>query len=89
MESNITELVKLAATDKSSELEVKLLSGKIHTREDADRILHAIELLTEGGPQRSIGLRSHTPMVFVLWLQHPTLSLRCVLPTVSEMLILW
>lgn len=50
MESNITELVKLAATDKSSELEVKLLSGKIHTREDADRILHAIELLTEGGP---------------------------------------
>lgn len=49
MESNITDLVKLAAADKKSELEVKVLIGQIHTREDAERVVHAIEGVTVGG----------------------------------------
>lgn len=49
MESNITDLVKLAAADKKSELEVKVLIGQIHTREDAERVVRAIEDLTTGG----------------------------------------
>lgn len=49
MESNITDLVKLAAADKKSELEVKVLIGQIHTREDAERVVRAIEEVTTGG----------------------------------------
>jgi len=49
MERNITDLVKLAAADKKSELEVKILSGQIHTREDAERLVRAIEQHTVGG----------------------------------------
>lgn len=49
MERNITDLVKLAAADKKSELEVKILAGQIHTREDAERLVRAIEQHTVGG----------------------------------------
>ena len=49
MESNITDLVKLAAADKKSELEVKVLTEQIHTREDAERVVRAIESMTTGG----------------------------------------
>jgi len=49
MESNITDLVKLAAADKKSELEVKVLTEQIHTREDAERVVRAIETMTTGG----------------------------------------
>jgi ribA/ribD-fused uncharacterized protein len=44
--SDIEELVAIAAKDKKAELEVKVLAGQIQTKDVADRIVKAIELMS-------------------------------------------
>jgi ribA/ribD-fused uncharacterized protein len=46
---NVQQLVSIAASDKKAELEVKVLAGCIHTKDEADRIVKAIEEITVGG----------------------------------------
>ncbi len=48
VQSDVAELVSLALADKYAELEVKVLAGQIHTRDDAERIVKAIEDVTTG-----------------------------------------
>ena len=45
----IGELVFIARQDPKAELEVKVLAGQIQTKDVADRIVHAIEEITDGG----------------------------------------
>jgi hypothetical protein len=45
---NITEFIKIAKQDPKAEVECKLLSGKIQTKDTADRILKAIQTLSVG-----------------------------------------
>jgi ribA/ribD-fused uncharacterized protein len=47
----MTKLVKVASTDAKAELEVKVLAGAIQTKDEADRILQAMDDLT--GPLES------------------------------------
>ena len=46
----LTDLVKVARSDPKAELEVKILSGQIRTKDEADRIVRAIERLGGIGP---------------------------------------
>ena len=46
---NVAELVSFASSDKKAELEVKVLAGQIRTKDEADRIVKAIEELSSGG----------------------------------------
>jgi hypothetical protein len=46
----MTNLVKVASTDATAELEVKVLAGQIQTKDEADRILQTLSDLTAGGP---------------------------------------
>ena len=45
----VETLVDIANRDKKSELEMKILSGQIQTKDVADRIVKAIETITTGG----------------------------------------
>lgn len=47
--STIRELVSIAKQDPKAELEIKVLSGQIQTKEVADRIVKAIESMTDRG----------------------------------------
>jgi ribA/ribD-fused uncharacterized protein len=47
--SNVAELVSIASEDAKAEFEVKILAGQIHTKDDADRIVKAIEEVSSGG----------------------------------------
>ena len=47
--STIRELVSIAKQDPKAELEIKVLSGQIQTKEVADRIVKAIETMTDRG----------------------------------------
>jgi ribA/ribD-fused uncharacterized protein len=47
---DIEELVSIAAQDKKAELETKVLSGQIQTKDVADRIVKAIESIATIGP---------------------------------------
>lgn len=49
VQRDIKELVSLAAGDTHAELEIKVLSGQIQTKDVADRIVKAIEALTDSG----------------------------------------
>jgi ribA/ribD-fused uncharacterized protein len=46
---DLTELVKIATTNKQSEFEIKVLSGLLQTKDDADRIVKAIEQISLAG----------------------------------------
>lgn len=46
---DLTELVKLAATNKQAEFEIKVLAGLLQTKDEADRIVKAIEQITVPG----------------------------------------
>ena len=46
---DVTELVSIASSDTKAELEVKILAGQIHTKDEADRIVKAIEDASSGG----------------------------------------
>jgi len=46
----VESLISVANRDAAAEFEVKLLAGRIQTRDTADRILKAIEELTDGAP---------------------------------------
>jgi hypothetical protein len=45
----IQEFIKLASTNEKAELEIKVLAGQIQTKDEADRIVKAIEEMTTGG----------------------------------------
>ena len=47
--AELTEMVRVASQDKRAELELKVLSGQIQTKDVADRIVQAIEDMTSGG----------------------------------------
>lgn len=47
--ADILEMIKVAVQDKHAELELKVLSGQIQTKDVADRIVQAIESVTTGG----------------------------------------
>ena len=47
--ANVQQLISIAAADKKAELEVKVLAGRIHTKDEADRVVKAIEEMTSGG----------------------------------------
>jgi ribA/ribD-fused uncharacterized protein len=47
--ADILGLIKVASQDKHAELEIKVLSGQIQTKDVAERIVHAIESVTTGG----------------------------------------
>jgi ribA/ribD-fused uncharacterized protein len=49
LRETMTKLVQIATTDAHAELEVKVLAGQIQTKDEADRILHAIADTTAGG----------------------------------------
>lgn len=49
MQDDLVEMVRVAATDPKAELESKVLSGLIRTKDEADRILKAIESMASGG----------------------------------------
>ena len=51
--SGLTNFIKIAKQDPKAEVECKLLSGKIQTKDVADRILKAISTLAVGGIQES------------------------------------
>ncbi len=46
---NVRELVSIASNDAKAELEVKVLAGQIHTKDEADRLVKTIEDLSTGG----------------------------------------
>ncbi len=48
VQTDIEELVSIAAKDKKAELEIKVLAGQIQTKDTADRIVAAITSLTIG-----------------------------------------
>jgi ribA/ribD-fused uncharacterized protein len=47
--ANIREFVFIASRDTNAELEIKVLSGQIQTKDVADRLVKAIEDITTGG----------------------------------------
>ena len=47
--ADITKLVSIASKDPKAELEVKVLSGQVRTKDDVDRLTKTIEELTTGG----------------------------------------
>ena len=47
--ADLAEMVRVAVQDKHAELELKVLSGQIQTKDVADRIVQAIEDMTTGG----------------------------------------
>ena len=47
--ADILEMIKVASQDKRAELELKVLSGQIQTKDVADRIVQAIESISTGG----------------------------------------
>jgi ribA/ribD-fused uncharacterized protein len=47
--ADLAEMVRVAVLDKNAELELKVLSGQIQTKDVADRIVKAIEETTTGG----------------------------------------
>jgi hypothetical protein len=49
VKTDLAEMVHVATQDKNAELELKVLSGQIQTKDVADRILNAIEGMTTGG----------------------------------------
>jgi ribA/ribD-fused uncharacterized protein len=49
LRESLTKMVKTASADPHAELEVKVLAGQIHTKDEADRILQALSDLTVGG----------------------------------------
>ena len=49
LRESLTKMVKTASADTHAELEVKVLAGALHTKDEADRILHALSDLTAGG----------------------------------------
>jgi hypothetical protein len=51
--ADILEMIKVASQDKHAELELKVLSGQIQTKDVADRIVQAIESITTGGAKDS------------------------------------
>ena len=49
MQDDLTEMIRLAATDPKAELESKVLAGRIRTKDEADRIVKAIQTLSSSG----------------------------------------
>ena len=49
VKTDLSEMVRVATQDKRAEMELKVLSGQIQTKDVADRILQAIEDMTTGG----------------------------------------
>ena len=49
----ITKLVTTASKDAKAELEVKVLTGQLQTKDEADRVIAALSDLTTGGPTES------------------------------------
>jgi ribA/ribD-fused uncharacterized protein len=47
--ADITKMVAIAATDPKAELEVKVLTGQLRTKDEVDRLTATIEDLTAGG----------------------------------------
>jgi len=47
--ADITKMVSVASKDPKAELEVKVLSGQVRTKEEVDRLTKTIEELTTGG----------------------------------------
>ena len=47
--STLREFISIAKQDPKAEMEIKVLAGQIQTKEVADRIVKAIEEMTEGG----------------------------------------
>lgn len=49
VKADLAEMVRVAVSDKRAELELKVLSGQLQTKDMADRIVKAIEDMTTGG----------------------------------------
>ena len=49
MRSEIENLISLGSKNEKAELEIKVLAGQIQTKDEADRIVKAIEEMTTGG----------------------------------------
>jgi len=47
VQKDIEELASIATRDKHAELEIKVMTGQIQTKDVADRIVKAIEAMTE------------------------------------------